>query len=71
MTSNDSEIQKLYDKIKQFKPIRIEDYECKDGKKNNTCTKLDMLKKMENDLPTLSELEYLINKTLSIKKDFQ
>ena len=33
MTSKDSEIQKLYDKIKQFKPIRIEDYECKDGKK--------------------------------------
>lgn len=70
MTSKDPEIQKLYNKIAQFKPIRIEDRECKDEEKKKNCSKLDILKKMENDLPTLSELEYLINKTLSIKRDF-
>jgi len=72
MASKDTEIQKLYDKIAQFKPIRTEECDCKDEKKKilSRLKLLDILEKMENDLPTLSELEYFINKTLSIKKDF-
>ena len=70
MTSKDPEIQKLYDKIAQFKPIRTEDCDSKDEKKNNSCSRLTILEKIDNDLPTSSELEYLINKTLSIKRNF-